>query len=328
MKKMSFVAVMAACALALSACGGNGELKKTAIKVGDVTVTAGDVAVMAQTQMSHGATDFDSAMMDLAKDIKKSFEYGELGKAMKIELTDEDKEQAIATRAQYASSAGGYEAYSKYLNENGSDIEFLDELFTASLYMSKVQDKVTEELKDKEVTDDELKKFYDENYLCAKHILVNKPAEGEEPAEGEKQGEELAKELLERAKNGEDFDAMIKEYSQDPGSESNPNGYVFTDGEMVESFENGVKSIKSGEFTLVESDYGYHVILRLDLPAFEDNKDKVSTTYENKRIENRVEELLKENGIESTMDEDAIKAVKQDMIGEAPKSQSNTSMSY
>lgn len=328
MKKMSLVAVMAASALALSACGGNGELKKTAIKVGNVTVTAGDVAVMAQTQMSYGATDFDSAMMDLAEDIKTSFEYGELGKAMKLELTDEDKQQAIATRAQYASSAGGYETYSKYLKENGSDIEFLDELFTASLYMSKVQDKVTEELKDKEVTDDELKKFYDENYLCAKHILVNKPAEGEEPAEGEKQGEELAKELLERAKNGEDFDAMIKEYSQDPGSESNPNGYVFTDGEMVKSFEDGVKSIKSGEFTLVESDYGYHVILRLDLPAFEENKDKVSTTYESKRIENRVEELLKENGIESTMDEDAIKAVKQDMIGEAPKSQSNTSMSY
>ena len=47
------------------------------------------------------------------------------------------------------------------------------------------------------------------------------------------EAEKKANEILERAKNGEDFDALIKEYNEDPGMESNQDGYFFTDGEMV-----------------------------------------------------------------------------------------------
>lgn len=68
-----------------------------------------------------------------------------------------------------------------------------------------------------------------------------------------------------QVQNGKDFDLLIQEYSEDPGCAKNPDGYIFTDGQMIIEFENAVKSIDIGEFTTCKSDYGYHIIQRLAL---------------------------------------------------------------
>ena len=328
MKKIRIAAAVAAMAMALTACGANAGLKKTAMKIGDIKVTAGDIAVMTKAEMAYMGSDFASTKPMIVEQMERIFQYGELGKAMKLELTDEEKNSAVSMRAQYAANGGGFDAYEKYLKDNASSMEFLDELFTASAYANKVQEKINEGFEDKEATDDELKAFYEENYYAAKHILVNKPEEGEEAKEGEKQGKELADELLERAKTGEDFDALVKEFSQDPGSESNPDGYVFTDGEMVKSFEEKVKELKPGEFGICESDYGYHVILRVELPKFEDKKDTVSASYSTKRTEKSFEELLKEYGIEVEKFQDVIDAITEEMLTESPVKEDDVSVSY
>lgn len=318
MKKTRVLAALAAVAMMVSGCGSNSNLNDVAMEIGSVKITAGDIAVMTDAEMAYMGSDFDSVKSMIAEQMETVFKYGALGEAMGIELTDEEENSAVQMRAQYASNGGGLKAYSKYLKENKSSIDFLDKLFEANTYASKVQEKVTEEFEDKEATDEELKEYYEKNYFAAKHILINKPEEGEEAADGEKQGEELANDLLERAKNGEDFDAMMNEYSEDPGLESNPDGYVFTDGEMVEEFENAVKDIKPGEFTICESSYGYHVIMRVELPDFENEKSSVSSTYSSKRIENRIDELLEEYKIKVTVNSDVIDAITEDMLTEAP----------
>ena len=62
------------------------------------------------------------------------------------------------------------------------------------------------------------------------------------------------------------FAQFADEYSEDTGREANPTGYIFTPGTMVAEFENAVKALKPGELSgLVESTYGYHIILRRDL---------------------------------------------------------------
>ncbi len=98
------------------------------------------------------------------------------------------------------------------------------------------------------VTDGEITEYYKNNYYRAKHILVD--------------NEKLANELLKRAKQGEDFDKLVKEYGTDPGMEQYPEGYVFNDGDMVESFENCTKELKENEIGLCKTDYGYHIISR------------------------------------------------------------------
>ena len=51
-----------------------------------------------------------------------------------------------------------------------------------------------------------------------------------------------------------------------PGRATNPDGYVFTPGTMVASFEDAAAALEPGQISgIVESDYGYHIILRKDL---------------------------------------------------------------
>ena len=117
-----------------------------------------------------------------------------------------------------------------------------------------------------------------------------------------------------KAQEGANFDELVKEHSQDPGSATSPDGYVFTDGQMVPEFENGTKSIKPGEFTLVKSDFGYHVIQRLALDEkdakfaelFEANKDAAKAACKEAKFDEALKKYAADNGVEVVVDETAV----------------------
>lgn len=111
-------------------------------------------------------------------------------------------------------------------------------------------------------------------YIRAKHLLVAFGENDDEAAKKEKL--DKANELCERIENGEDFDALIKEYGEDPGMTVYNGGYYFTVGEMVKPFEDAAFSLKEGEYSKpVQSDFGYHIIQRLPL-----DDDAVKTTQQ------------------------------------------------
>lgn len=113
-------------------------------------------------------------------------------------------------------------------------------------------------------------KYFDENgYMRAKHILLQFPTneDGSEVTE-EQKAEVYAKmqDILAKAKNGDDFDALIAEYNEDPGMQTYTGGYYFGEGEMVQEFEDATKALAENEISdIVETSYGYHIILRLPL---------------------------------------------------------------
>ena len=60
------------------------------------------------------------------------------------------------------------------------------------------------------------------------------------------------------------FFELREEYCADPGKETYPDGYYFLEGQMVPVFENTVKALGDYEVSdPVQSDYGYHVIVKL-----------------------------------------------------------------
>lgn len=80
----------------------------------------------------------------------------------------------------------------------------------------------------------------------------------------------LAEKILARLENSSDpltlFAELADEYSEDPGRASYPTGYIFTPGTMVSEFENAADALEYGEISgIVESSYGYHIILRRDV---------------------------------------------------------------
>ena len=115
--------------------------------------------------------------------------------------------------------------------------------------------------------------YLEENeYVRAKHILIQFPEVGY----GEKVSAEQRKETLEKTlkvlsevnsmTDISEFDALIEKYNEDPGMNTYTDGYYFTRGEMVEPFEQATYALEEGKTSaIVETDYGFHIILRLPL---------------------------------------------------------------
>lgn len=91
--------------------------------------------------------------------------------------------------------------------------------------------------------------------LCAKHILVNDPDTAQAVLDG-----------LDKTPTPDQFNALMLVFGQDPGVESNPDGYLFTAGEMIQEFETAVRGLGINAYTdeAVQSQFGYHIIWRLD----------------------------------------------------------------
>jgi hypothetical protein len=82
------------------------------------------------------------------------------------------------------------------------------------------------------------------------------------PEYDSKQARSKAEDVLKRARGGEDFAALAKEFSTDPGSK-NEGGELgwFGRGQMVKPFEDAAFALQAGQISdVVESDFGFHII--------------------------------------------------------------------
>lgn len=143
----------------------------------------------------------------------------------------------------------------------------------------------------KSVTDKQIQKYYDENVygdISCKHILIT-PAvtddmSDEDKTKADKEALQKAKDIIKKLKNGESFDDLAKEYSDDTSNKDKGGdlGY-FNTGDMLEEFEKAAFDLKKGKYTTtpVKTKYGYHIILKTDekeKPSLEDKKEEIINT--------------------------------------------------
>lgn len=141
--------------------------------------------------------------------------------------------------------------------------------------------------------------------VSVRHILVDREKRSDLEAL------ELAKEIQAKAVAGGDFVALVKQYSDDPSSESNDGLITNADSDgMDPAFAAAVKELKTtGEISpVVKSQFGYHVIvLVMRTPArprsFDEVKQKIIDEIDNSMREAKVQthvDQLKSIEIEAT----------------------------
>lgn len=153
-------------------------------------------------------------------------------------------------------------------------------------------------------TDAEVNAYLEESgQYRAKHILLATiDLDTREPLDEEAvaQKKALADDLLSQLRTAQEpivlFDQLMNEYSEDSGLAANPDGYTTRKGEMVAPFENAALALKSGEISdVVESDFGYHIILRLPMDP-DDFRAECISSLMNDKIDQERERL----GVEKT----------------------------
>lgn len=153
-------------------------------------------------------------------------------------------------------------------------------------------------------TDAEVNAYLEESgQYRAKHILLATiDLDTREPLDEEAvaQKKALADDLLSQLRTAQEpivlFDQLMNEYSEDSGLAANPDGYTTRKGKMVAPFENAALALKSGEISdVVESDFGYHIILRLPMDP-DDFRAECISSLMNDKIDQERERL----GVEKT----------------------------
>ena len=251
-----------------------------------VVATIGDQEIYAYEiiyLMKIGATKDEALneMQTIKTLIEKAKEYN-------VELTEDDIQ---ATEQQWKDMCDQFEseeAFVKELENYGITAEQYKEV----LKMLALCDKFNAEFENLdliETTSDETAlEFYNKNFLRAKHILFatqdeagNKLSEEEINAKKAK-----AEDIVKKIRAGAAFEDFV-DLSEDPGSAASPDGYTFINTKsdsvkdnqqmlamfqqvgipvMVEPFEKGTSDIEVNAVSdIVESDFGYHIIKRLDL---------------------------------------------------------------
>ena len=140
--------------------------------------------------------------------------------------------------------------------------------------------------------DKTVKKAVSEDFVRATHILFLI-----EDEEGKTEKKELADQLLQRLKNGEDFEALKEEYSEDTGLKGNTDGYYFLRGVYDKAFEDAAFNLKEGEISeVVTSDLGYHIIKRLPIEDkyVDDNLEDLRSQYLTSKYYEIIEETYKD----------------------------------
>jgi peptidyl-prolyl cis-trans isomerase C len=240
---------------------------------------------------------------------------------LKRKAADEDKKKGKAAAdkllGDFLKQAGSIEGFRRQVQAMGMTPESFTDQFTERAIVEEV---VNREVRDKvPITPQQVQKYYDENpkrfeqpeTVRAAHILLatrDLATNQELTLDKQKAQRDLIEALLKRARAGEDFGKLAKDFSQDPGSKERNGEYVFARGQMAMEFETAAFAMRPNQISdVVTTKYGYHVIKVLERnPAkkveFDKVKDRIRESLQqeeaDKQLPAYLEKVKQEAGVE------------------------------
>lgn len=173
-----------------------------------------------------------------------------MAKRYDVELNDEEKAQVENAANTYYSSLNGTE-----IEQMGVTEKTISELYTEFALAEKVYQYTIKDI-NPEISDDEARTITVQHILIKTYALDGTGKKIEYTQEAKREAYERAQEALAAAKEDEDFDALIRRYSEDDKAT-----YSFGKGEMDEAFETAAFNLGTGEISdIVETEFGYHII--------------------------------------------------------------------
>ncbi len=249
---------------------GGGSPEAMAVKVNDQVITNKEVADEENRLLQQLAGQVDPSQLGQMRSlvhkqaVSNMVDRELLRQAVEKEKIAVDQAEVDARVADIAERLGSREALSQRLEMIGmSEDDFVHEMETSL----KIEKLLAEHSDVKPVTEDEARKYYEENIdrfkqperIRASHILIQVKPEDTEAQKKAKREE--AERLLAEIKNGADFAELAAQYSDCPSKQRGGDLGYFERGRMVKPFEDAAFALKVGEVSgIVETQFGYHII--------------------------------------------------------------------
>ena len=228
--------------------------------------------------LSDGTNITDYIKSNVYSSVKQHLVLENLANKYGVTLT-EGQESAMADSDQtYIDQYGSEEAFEEEIAKLGMRRETYDRVARSNYLYQNLYQLYNTEGSALYASDEDLAVYAaDQNYITADHILLStkdlttgEALTDEQKAEKKALAEEI-KQKLDACEGDIDeltalFQELADQYSEDPGRETYPTGYTFTTGSMVQEFEDAAYALSEGEVSeVVESSFGYHILLRLPL---------------------------------------------------------------
>ncbi len=289
---------------------------KTAALFSDPVVATGKGFEIKRSQVDDGYVDASAAEAARGRAISeadrpllrsKVLEHLIISKILLQKATEDDKTKVLKLvddeLAQARSNAPSPEAFEEQLKAKGMTLaQVRDHAVEQQLFQLILVREATNGIviKDAEVTNfyrDNPNQFKIPERVHVAHILISTldPLTQQAlPPEKKKEKLKLATELKARAEKGEDFAALVKQYSDDPGSKNKGGEYTFARGKMVLEFEDAAFSMKVNQISdPVETQFGYHIIKLLErLPASTEDFASAQASIHDYLVEREAEKRL------------------------------------
>jgi len=235
----------------------------------------------AECSFAEGKTNREYVMENALDTVKHYCALESKAKDLGITLSDENKATLETIWQNNVTSYGnGDEAtFIAYLEKNFLTKSLYDHINEVSMLYDLVLENLFgangEKLSENEV----VQKATDLGYVRAKHILISTKDDagtaltGDALAEKKTTADNILKELkaiTDKDKLVTRFDELMAEYGQDTGTTYYPDGYTFIEGSnnLDSTFEAAATALDEYEISdVVQTDFGYHIILRLPLKA-------------------------------------------------------------
>jgi len=199
--------------------------------------------------------------------------------------------QVKEARDQIAADPDTIELFKSGYGLTDDSIEYL---FLADAYYANMLDATTHEPDAQELE----QYLTDQGVFSVKHILLKTVDDSNQPLAEDKIAEKKAQaeDLLAQLQGAEDmpakFDELMKAHSEDGGLATNPDGYVFdSTASLVGGFREAALELKEGELSgIVETDYGYHIMLRQ--PLTEETKAQYRDSFRASALREQVDQWM------------------------------------
>ena len=254
--------------------------------------------------LSDGMSVSDYVKASVLSSVKQHLVLENLASKYGVTLTAEQEAAMAESDQSYIDQYGSEEAFEAEIAKLGMRRETYDRVARSNYLYQNLYELYNTEGSALYASDEDLAVYAaEQGYITADHILLTTKdtATGEALSDEEKaEKKALAEEIKQKLDACEGdltaltalFRELADEYSEDPGRETYPTGYTFTTGAMMPEFEAAAYALAEGAVSeIVESSFGYHILLRLPLDKAA-AADAVRETYFTDFFSDRVESAV------------------------------------